>query len=133
MNPTARIDKSWRRNASLAWVKLHFEISKIRQVAQEDEELCSRVAAVLKYLQEFGHANTAYNDLRRFIEQLTSEESTQLLSILKTNTIFRRPDKVTDDATIAQDGGYPTDQDVSQVFLEIQWLEYIPHLPSSSS
>jgi N-terminal acetyltransferase B complex non-catalytic subunit len=113
LNPTARIDKSWRRNATLAWVKLHFEISKIRQVAQEDEELCSRVAAVLKYLQEFGHANTAYNDLRRFIEQLTSEESTQLLSILKTNTIFRRPDKVTDDATIAQDGDYPTDQDVS--------------------
>ena len=112
MNPTARIDKSWRRNATLAWVKLHFEISKIWQVAQEDEQLCSRVAAVLKYLQEFGHANTAYNDLRQFIEQLSSEESTQLLSILKTNTIFRSPAKVTDDATIAQDGAYPTDQDV---------------------
>ena len=133
MNPTARIDKSWRRNASLAWAKLHFEIPKIRQVAQEDEGLYSRIGAVLKYLQEFGHANTAYNDLRQFIEQSTSEESTQLLSVLKTNTIFRRPDKVTDDATMAQDGAYPTDQDVSQVFLEIQWLEYIPHLPSSPS
>jgi N-terminal acetyltransferase B complex non-catalytic subunit len=113
LNPAAGIEKSWRRNASLAWVKLHFEISKIQQVAQEDEEFYSRVATVLKYLHEFGHASTAYNDLRQFIEQLTSEESTQLLAILETNTVFRTSDKVTDNATMPQDGAYPTDKDVS--------------------
>lgn len=113
MNPTASIGKSWRRNAALAWVKLHFEISKIQQVAQEDEGLCSRLASVLKYLQEFGHSSTAYNDLRKFTEQLTSDESSQLLIILETNEVFRRSDEVTDDAIVPQDGAYPTAQDVS--------------------
>ena len=48
----------------------------------------NKVAAVVKYLQEYGKASTAYNDLRPFVECLSADQRMQLLEILKTNTVF---------------------------------------------
>jgi N-terminal acetyltransferase B complex non-catalytic subunit len=64
-------------------VKLNFESSTAFSSSKSN-----RVAAVVKYLQEYGKASTAYNDLRPFVEYLSSDHRMQLLEILKTNTVF---------------------------------------------
>ncbi len=46
----------------------------------------SRLNAVIHYLQEYGDANTAYNDLRQFVEALEPNERARLLSMLDQNT-----------------------------------------------
>ena len=50
------------------------------------DENSDKVAAVVKYLEEYGTASTAYNDLRPFVERLVPEDRIQLSVILKTKS-----------------------------------------------
>ncbi len=128
LNPTSGIDKSWIRNASLAQVKLLFDSSSAFSSSQQ-----GRVSAIVKYLQGYGNASTAYNDLRLFVEQLNSNERKQLLEILKGNTVFL-------DAHETGDGQYPTKEDVNSRSYSISCCiedakqrSILSFLPNSSS
>jgi N-terminal acetyltransferase B complex non-catalytic subunit len=83
LDPASGIDKSWKRNASLAQVKLLFQSTTAFSTSQPN-----KVSAVVKYFQGYGKASTAYNDLRPFVEQLSSNERKHLLEILKNGTVF---------------------------------------------
>lgn len=104
LNPTSGIDKSWSRNALLAQVKLFFDSSTAFSSSQQ-----GKVTAIVKYLQRYGKASTAYNDLRPFVERLNSDERKSLLEILKSNTVFSDAEKI-------GDGQYPTKEDVNPHF-----------------
>lgn len=79
LDPACKIDKSWKRNASLALVKLAFEGCGS---SSTDDNLSYRVTVVTRYLQEYANASTAYNDLRPFVAQLSQDERKQLLDVL---------------------------------------------------
>jgi N-terminal acetyltransferase B complex non-catalytic subunit len=97
LDPDSGIDKSWRRNASLAWMKLCFEtvtpFSIIPDIHGKDQVL-NRIPIVFKYLQKYGDASTAYEDLRPFVERLDTEERAQLLNLLVSCKIFEDSDEV---------------------------------------
>jgi N-terminal acetyltransferase B complex non-catalytic subunit len=86
------IDKSWKRNASLALVKISFESSSPFQGQPHD-----RIPVITKYLQKYGNATTAYNDIRPFVEQLDIEDRKQLLELLLKDAIFG---KIEDDKDV---------------------------------
>lgn len=77
------IDKSWKRNASLAWVKISSENNSPFQGQPHDI-----IPVIVKYLQQYGNASTAYNDLRPFVEQLNAEYRKHLLDLLLEDSIF---------------------------------------------
>ncbi|TVY80385.1 N-terminal acetyltransferase B complex subunit arm1 [Lachnellula suecica] len=83
LDPACEIDKSWKRNASLALVKISFAVSSPFQGQPHD-----RIPVLVKYLQKYGNASTAYNDLRPYVEQLSSEDRKQLLELLLKDTVF---------------------------------------------
>lgn len=85
LDPTAGIDKSWRRNASLALVKLVFEdLGAFESLEADGAGSVSRKTVVfLKYLSDYGDASTAYSDLRPYAEKLNTEERKAILSHLE--------------------------------------------------
>ncbi|CCU78903.1 cytoskeleton organisation protein/Dec1 [Blumeria hordei DH14] len=89
LNPELGIEKSWTRNASLSWVKLHFDIITPFSDGHDENQfgtLSLKVVILIKYLYEYGIANIAYNDLGPYIEKLDHEERNQLLlSLNKSN------------------------------------------------
>ncbi|CAD6503993.1 BgTH12-05734 [Blumeria graminis f. sp. triticale] len=89
LNPELGIEKSWTRNASLSWVKLHFDYITPFSDGQDENQfgtLSLKVVILIKYLYEYGIANIAYNDLGPYIEKLDHEERNQLLiSLNKSN------------------------------------------------
>ncbi|CZR50694.1 uncharacterized protein PAC_00568 [Phialocephala subalpina] len=96
LDPACKIDKAWKRNASLASVKLTFAsstaFSQNHSAANgEVAELPPRLSAVVQYLQKYGDANTAYDDLRQYVEALESNERARLLIMLDANTGLERP------------------------------------------
>ncbi|KAH6709317.1 N-acetyltransferase B complex non catalytic subunit-domain-containing protein [Leptodontidium sp. MPI-SDFR-AT-0119] len=82
LDPVCKIDKSWKRNASLALVKLAFESTSASSISSNDNSHSYRVTVVNKYLEEYANASTAYNDLRPFVGNLSQDERKQLLDIL---------------------------------------------------
>jgi N-terminal acetyltransferase B complex non-catalytic subunit len=75
----------------------------------------SKVAAIIEYLQGYGKASTAYNDLRPFVERLSPAERKQLLDNLKSIIVFS-------DAHKTRDVQYPTKEDVSPRLMFDFWL-----------
>jgi N-terminal acetyltransferase B complex non-catalytic subunit len=102
LDPASGVDKSWKRNASLARVKLTFEGGTAFARSQSSPQ---NVDAVVNYLREYGKSSTAYNDLRPFVERLSPGERKQLSTILTSKPIFS-------DAEEFQAGQYPTKKDV---------------------
>ncbi|ESZ98846.1 hypothetical protein SBOR_0704 [Sclerotinia borealis F-4128] len=99
LNPTSGIDKTWRRNASLAWFEFTFKNSSTPFATESsgpDVEKYPRVTAIVKYLQEFGDATTAYSDLRPYVELSQTEERSKLLDILKQGLQFGKTAKKND-------------------------------------
>jgi len=91
LDPKSGIDKTWRRNASLAWVKFCFEAATPFSVIPGPEgrgQVLNHIPIVFKYLQKFGDATTAYKDLRPYVERLDLEERSQLLSVLVKTDVF---------------------------------------------
>jgi len=74
LDPASGIDKTWRRNASLAKLKWYFNHASAFHT--------SRTTLITTYLKEYGHSTTAYNDIKPYIEILDVEERTVLLSTL---------------------------------------------------
>lgn len=104
LDPASGIDKSWRRNASLAQVKLLFESSITFSSSQAD-----KVSVIIKYLRGYGKASTAYNDLRPFVERMSPDERKHLLEILNNNSVFS-------EAGNPEGGPYPAKRDVCHPF-----------------
>ncbi|KAE9381361.1 hypothetical protein N431DRAFT_424923 [Stipitochalara longipes BDJ] len=110
LDPASGIDKSWRRNASLAKLKLLFEgstaFSSLQLSSKEGNGNFNKVTAITNYLREYGKASTAYNDLRPFVESLSPLERKELVENLKNNNIFS-------DASKTGNEKYPTKGDHS--------------------
>ncbi|RKF51363.1 N-terminal acetyltransferase B complex subunit arm1 [Golovinomyces cichoracearum] len=91
LNPDLEIDKSWKRNASLAYIKFQFE-SSVSFSDDSENSLCGsfsiKTIALLKYLYEYGHTSMAFNDLRPYFESLTTTEATKLCNILAQKSNF---------------------------------------------
>ncbi|KAK0126361.1 hypothetical protein ONS95_007967 [Cadophora gregata] len=81
LDPACKIDKSWKRNASLALIKFAFE-SPSPTISSGDINVSYRGSTISKYLQDYGSANTAYNDLRPFVGRLSQDERKQLRGAL---------------------------------------------------
>lgn len=99
LDPTSGIDKTWRRNASLAWLEFTFKSSSTpfaTESSASDVEKYPRVAAIVKYLQEFGDATTAFSDLRPYVELSQKEERNKLLDILRKGIQFGKNAKKDD-------------------------------------
>lgn len=117
LDPESGIDKTWRRNASLAWVKFCFEAATPFSVipgADGKGQVLNHIPIVFKYLQKFGDASTAYKDLRPYVERLDLEERAQLLNVLLKTDVF--------EAAIAKERTAekvlslgPLDEDVSEL------------------
>ncbi|PQE03427.1 N-acetyltransferase B complex non catalytic subunit protein [Rutstroemia sp. NJR-2017a BBW] len=92
LDPGSGIDKTWRRNASLAWLTYTFKATSSAfapDVSSTSEvEKNPRITAVVKYLQNFGDATTVYDDLKPYVEQLEPEERRILLDVLRNGVKF---------------------------------------------
>ncbi|KAK2626510.1 hypothetical protein QTJ16_003685 [Diplocarpon rosae] len=89
LDPACGIDKSWKRNASLAFVTIAFMASTpFSDSVQNNSDLSYKVTAILKYLQEYANASTAYNDVKHFVGLLSQDEREQLLEVLEKGIIF---------------------------------------------
>lgn len=99
LNPASGIDKTWKRNASLAWLEFTFKNSSTpfaTDPSESDLEKYPRVTAIIKYLQGFGDATTAYSDLRPYVELLQTDERSKLLEILRSGLQFGKAGKTND-------------------------------------
>ncbi|CAD6448066.1 2ed61336-c5c5-4340-ab1c-4ca208159de1 [Sclerotinia trifoliorum] len=99
LDPTSGIDKTWRRNASLAWLDFTFKTSSTafaREDSGPDVEKYPRVTAIVKYLQDFGDATTAYSDLRPYLELSQTDERLKLLEIFENGLQFGKKAKEND-------------------------------------
>jgi N-terminal acetyltransferase B complex non-catalytic subunit len=86
LSPASGIDKSWRRNASLALVQLNFDGHSCFSATdlEKTSQSSLRVSAIFEFLKSYGSANTAYADVKPFVENLEAGERGQLLSLLRT-------------------------------------------------
>ncbi len=86
LSPASGIDKSWRRNASLALVQLTFNDHSCFSAndLEEASQSSLRVSVIFEFLKNYGGANITYNDLKPFVENLKAGERGQLLSLLRT-------------------------------------------------
>ncbi|KAG9248309.1 N-acetyltransferase B complex non catalytic subunit-domain-containing protein [Calycina marina] len=82
LDPSSGIDKSWRRNASLA--KLRFSTGDVSSFVDlaitAQSEVDDTISGILQYLEAYGDATTAYGDLRPTIEALSRSQRAALLS-----------------------------------------------------
>jgi N-terminal acetyltransferase B complex non-catalytic subunit len=108
LNPNSGVDKSWRRNASLAWLKLSFQSPSPSESGMDPE----RVQSLLTYLEKYGEATTAYNDLRPFAERLGPEDRIQLVRILTGNSDFGDAEKFKDGKPRSSKALSPSSEDV---------------------
>lgn len=108
LDPNSRVDKSWRRNASLAWLKLSFQKPSPSEPGIDSEW----VQSLLTYLEKYGDATTAYNDLRPFAERLGPEDRIQLVRILTGNSIFGDAEKAKDGKPQPSGDLSPSSEDV---------------------
>lgn len=85
LDPDSGVEKSWRRNASLAYVKFHFQNCVAFSSDSENitnNSLSIETIALIKYLYEYGDTYTIYGDLRPFLEVLRPSERSKIFSIL---------------------------------------------------
>ena len=92
LDPISGIDKSWRRNASLAWLTFEFDqegspfsLASLAMSEKSNHRPSYHVTLILDYLERYGDASTAYNDVRPFAERLTAGDRSQLLHALLFN------------------------------------------------
>jgi N-terminal acetyltransferase B complex non-catalytic subunit len=83
LDPKSRIDKSWRRNASLASLKFSLAPDSAFLSSGAHD---SKTGLVLQYLQQYGDTNVAYTDLRTVIPLLASQDLDSLLQTLLQDT-----------------------------------------------
>ena len=107
LDPESGIDKTWRRNASLA--SLRFAFAPTSQFSVQDEPNHNKKDLVVQYLREYGDANMTYTDLKPFVSLLDFQELQRLLSILIENNFSGgSSDNIESKTTLC-----PLNQDVS--------------------
>lgn len=82
LDPKSGIDKSWRRNASLASLK--FSLIPASAFSSPDVP-DGKTDLIVQYLHRYGDTNVAYTDLRTVISFLTSQDMNRLMPILLQN------------------------------------------------
>jgi N-terminal acetyltransferase B complex non-catalytic subunit len=90
LDPHSGVDKGWRRNAALAWLRLSFEDSSSFESGMGP----GKMQPLLAYLEKYGQASTAYNDIRPFAERLASEDRIQLVRNLTGDSLFGDSEKL---------------------------------------
>lgn len=106
MDPESGIDKTWRRNAALAWVKFCFKTATPFSVIPGPNGMgqqLNHIPIIIKYLQKWGDTTAAYTDLKPYITRLDLPERKQLLELLLKSNIFEMNAKISEQAT-ASDG-----------------------------
>lgn len=128
LDPTSGIDKSWKRNASLAWVKFCFAIarqSSALSIAIAKDQSLDQIPIIVKYLQKYGDATTAFVDLRPYVERLDTAQRREINELLITTKIFDNSE-VRVECMDPETSPGPLDQDVSA----IQDMMYLNHSPN---
>ncbi|KHJ30724.1 putative cytoskeleton organization protein [Erysiphe necator] len=85
LDPNSGVEKCWRRNASLAYVKFNFQtcIPFSNDTGKLKDNLFSlETIALIKYLYEYGDTYTVYDDLRPFLEVLRLSERIKFTNLL---------------------------------------------------
>lgn len=113
LDPDSGVDKSWRRNASLAWLTLSFE----RPSPFESSTGEGKVQSLLVYLGKYGQATTAYNDLRPFAERLEVNDRIQLVRLLTGCSVFGDSEKLQDGNLQLSGKLCPATEDVGLLFI----------------
>lgn len=62
-------------------------------------QVLNHIPIVFKYLQKFGDAITAYNDLKPFVERLDTQERSQLLKVLIQSDVWATTNDVAEKST----------------------------------
>lgn len=75
-----------------------------------------KVESLLTYLEKYGEATTAYNDLRPFAEKLKSKDRILLIRTLTGNPLFGDSDKLKDGNSQNTGNLRPSFEDVSYIF-----------------
>ena len=130
LDPASGVDKSWLRNASLAWVKLGFENASAfsdpdmtgPSTGRPSKDVIAdfgKITISVKFLQQYGDATTAYNDLKPFIERLDSQQQNQFIARLEENTIYSKVNDPEGDDSKTGGAANFSNQDVSTPFPEI--------------
>ena len=105
LDPKSGIDKSWRRNASLASLK--FALTPTSSFSSI-EAAGFKTDLIAQYLQRYGGTNVAFTDLRLVIPLLASQDLNQLLLILQ-----GKKRSLSEGSKVQEGSLYPLDQDVS--------------------
>lgn len=92
LDPNSGVDKSWRRNASLAWLQLSFK----NPPPFGPSIGAAKIHTLLAYLKNYGEATTAYNDLRPFAERLEVNDRILLVRTLTGNSSFGDSERLRD-------------------------------------
>jgi hypothetical protein len=119
LRPDSGIDKSWRRNAALAWLTFNFdERESPFSLSTDPSPSCyhpfRQFALILEYLEQYGDASTAFNDVRPFAERLVPDERRQLLNKLLLNGSKQKQAETPVTVSLS-----PLNQDVSSNVLEL--------------
>lgn len=109
LDPSSGVDKSWRRNASLAWLRLSFK----NPPPFEPSIGAAKVQTLLAYLKNYGEATTAYNDLRPFAERLEVDDRILLVRTLTGNSSFGDSERLKDGYLQPSEKLCPAQEDVS--------------------
>jgi N-terminal acetyltransferase B complex non-catalytic subunit len=78
-----------------------------------------KVESLLVYLEKYGEATTAYNDLRPFAEKLVSKDRILLIRTLTGNPLFGDSEKLRDGNSQSTGNLRPSHEDVRYVLQNI--------------
>lgn len=78
-----------------------------------------KVESLFAYLEKYGEATTAYNDLRPFAEKLASQDRILLIRTLTGNALFGDSEKLRDGNSRNMGNLRPSHEDVSHVLPNI--------------
>jgi hypothetical protein len=98
LEPNSGVDKSWRRNASLAKVTVLFKEDSSFSLESSSET--DRLDILQEYLIKYGSATTTYDDLRSFVERLKDQEKKSLLQRILGSEIFGNPFSESDNVSV---------------------------------
>jgi hypothetical protein len=80
------VNKTYRRNASLATMKFAFDLEKNGKVRDfgyppigYTRHITPQAASILEYLFKYGHTASAFGDVKEYIEKLAKRDQQQLI------------------------------------------------------
>jgi len=87
LDPDSGIDKTYRRNAELAFLEATFTFSwNDHDEPPRDDAFpgcSSRVIELYKYTSRFSHMVSTFADVKKYVEMLSTADHTRLISLLQ--------------------------------------------------